>query len=95
MCAMLISEFKFQNRFSNNMEIQIDKVDKSGEWSNIITTKKNEFSFLLSVDDIGSIIIDTNETPSYTIDLEEYNRLYEITLMSDYYDLPFISIKRS
>jgi hypothetical protein len=92
---MLISEFKFQNRFSNNMEIQIDKVDKSGEWSNIITTKKNEFSFLLSVDDIGSIIIDTNETPSYTIDLEEYNRLYEITLMSDYYDLPFISIKRS
>ena len=77
------------------MEIQIDKVDKSGEWSNIITTKKNEFSFLLSVDDIGSIIIDTNETPSYTIDLEEYNRLYEITLMSDYYDLPFISIKRS
>ena len=77
------------------MEIQIDKVDKSGEWSNIITTKKNEFSFLLSVDDISSIIIDTNETPSYTIDLEEYNRLYEITLMSDYYDFPFISIKRS
>ncbi len=77
------------------MEIEIDKVDKSGERSTIMTMDRDEFSFLLSVDNIDSIIIDASEMSSYTIDLEEYNRLYEITVMPDYYGMPYISIERS